>query len=80
VWLRNLHLKDGSWVVKSKENKTLEAQQMGFLWPTVGCALRGYIRSETVREQVSVANTVKDIEKYRGQWGAHVERIEKNAI
>jgi hypothetical protein len=31
VWLRNLHLKDGSWVVKSKEKKTLEAEQMGLL-------------------------------------------------
>lgn len=67
MWLRHLHLKDGSWLVKSKEKKTLEAQQMGFLRPTVGCRLRGHILA---REQVSVAHTVKDIEKYRGVMGS----------
>jgi hypothetical protein len=73
VWLRNSHLKDGSWVVKSKKKKTLEVQQMGLLRPTVGCTL-------TVKEQVSVANTVKDIEKYRGKWGVHVEKREGNRL
>jgi hypothetical protein len=75
VWLRNLHLKDGSWFVKSKEKRTLEVQQMGFTRPTVRYTLRGHIRSE----RVSVADSVKDIEKHRRQWGAHVQ-IESNRL
>jgi hypothetical protein len=54
-----------AWVLKKREKQRLEATQMKFLRHLLGVRKLGKEKNQTIREELGIQNTVKEIQQYQ---------------
>ena len=75
-------LKFGSeaWVLKKREEQSLEAAQMKFLRHLLGITKLDKKKNQCIRQKTGTQNTVKEIKQYQEKWLQHVQRKDTNRI
>jgi len=75
-------LKFGSeaWVLKKREEQSLEAAQMKLLRHLLGIAKFDKEKNQCIREKTGAQNIVKEIKQYYKKWLQHVQRMDRNRL
>ena len=75
-------LKFGSeaWVLKKREEQSLEAAQMKFLRHLLGITKLDKEKDKCIRQKNGAQNIVKEIKEYREKWLQHVQRMDTNRL
>ena len=75
-------LKSGSetWLLKRKEEQSLEAAQMKFLRHLLGITKLDNEKNQCIRQKTGAQNIVKEIKQYQKKWLQHVQRMDTNRL
>jgi hypothetical protein len=75
-------LKFGSeaWVLRKREEQSLEAAQVKFLRHLLGITKLDKGKNQRVSEKLGVQNIVREIRQYQQKWLQHVQRMDTNRI
>ena len=75
-------LKFGSeaWVMKKREEQSLEAAQMKFLRHLLGITKLDKEKNQCIREKTGAQNIIEEIERYQKKWLQHVQTMDTNRI
>ena len=69
-----------AWVLKKREEQSLEAAQMKFLRHILGITKLDKEKNQCIRQKTGVQNIVKEIKQYQKKWLQHVQRTDTNRI
>jgi hypothetical protein len=69
-----------AWVINKRDAQKLEAAQMRFLRPLLGCTRLDHQRNSDIRQKLEVDNIVEDIKLYQKKWNWHLQRMNRNRI
>jgi len=75
-------LKFGSeaWVLKKREEQSLESAQMKFLRHLLGITKLDKEKNQCIRQKTGAQNTVKEIKQYKKKWLQQVQRTDTNRL
>jgi len=75
-------LKFGSeaWVLKKREERSLEAAQMKFLRHLLGITKLDKEKKQCIRGKTGAQNIVKEIKQYQEKWLQHVQKMDTNRL
>ena len=75
-------LKFGSeiWVLKKREEQSLEAAQMKFLRHLLGITKLDKENNQCIRQKTGKQNTIKEIKQCQEKWLQHVQRMDTNRL
>jgi len=67
-------------MIQKKLNKVLESQKTKVLRSQGEYAVKDHTCSETITQQIDVADTVEDAEKCRRQWRSHFQKLHCDSV
>ena len=75
-------LKSGSeaWVLKKREEQSLEAAQINFLRHLLGITKLDKEKNQCIRQKTGAQNTVKEMKQYHKKSLQHVQRMDTNRL
>jgi len=78
--IKNLEFGGEAWVLRKREEQSLEAAQMKFLRHLLGITKLDQEKNQNIREKTGSQNIVKEIKQYHEKWLQHVQRMDTNRL
>ena len=69
-----------AWVLKKREEQSLESAQMKFLRHLLGITKLDKEKNQCIRQKTGAQNTVKEIKQYKKKWLQQVQRTDTNRL
>jgi hypothetical protein len=69
-----------NWSLNRSDKRKIEAAEMRFLRPTVGCSLLDKKRSSDIREQLGIFNINNKLTQYKINWRENIQRMDDNRL
>ena len=69
-----------AWVLKKREEQSLEAAQMKFLRHLLGITKLDKEKNQCIRQKTGAQSIVKEIKQYQEKWLQHVQRMDTNRL
>jgi len=78
--LTSLKFGSEAWVLKKREEQSLEAAQMKFLRRLLGITKLDKEKNQCIGQETGAQNTVKEIKQYQKKWLQHVQRMDTDRL